>query len=314
MLSKNTNELPITKPGLFLYHCLSRRRKIALENINRVFKNTIPDDHKHHLAKAFFSHLALSLKESYLTHRGKTNSLPQLEIRGVEHLREALGLGKGVIVFCAHYGNWEYAIPACVKKIDVAYNKTYIIRRLQSAVFQKILIRLYDHSGIKIIAKKGALRAAQQILANKNILIFVLDQHVSLQKNIGIAVEFFGEKAGCSAGLAHLARITGASVVPVNQFRAATNQHVLEFHPAVPWINSANKEQTIYDNTLQYNRLLEQFILQNPEQWWGWIHRRWKLDLTDPENPKNTPKVKRKNHFGFQLIKQLSHLFSGRGQ
>lgn len=314
MLSKNTNQLPITKPGLFLYYCLSRRRKIALENINRVFKNTIPDSHKHHLAKAFFSHLALSLKESYLTHRGKTNHLPQLEIRGVEHLLRAVGLDKGVIVLCAHYGSWEFGTTTCVKMTPELYNKTSIIRRLQAPLLQKVISPLYKNSGIKIIAKKGALRAAQQILANKNILIFVLDQHVSLQKNTGIAVEFFGEKAGCSAGLAHLARITGASVVPVNQFRAATNQHVLEFHPAVPWINSANKEQTIYDNTLQYNRLLEQFILQNPEQWWGWIHRRWKLDLTDPANPKNTPKVKRKNHFGFQLIKQLSHLFSGRGQ
>jgi len=267
----------VTLPGVILYHCMTRRRKIAIENINLVFKDTLTKNEKTHLIKAFFSHLAKSLKETILTHWGKETQLPKLEVRGLNHLESAIALDRGVLILSAHLGSWEFILPTLIKQTNMLSHRTYIIRKTQGTFLQKQLISLYNRAGINIIESSKGILAGRNILRKKNILFFVFDQHFSTQNKSGIAVEFFGKKAGCAAGLAYLTQLTGASVIPVNQFRANSNLHIVEFHPAVPWVPGKNNTESIYKNTLQYNQIIERYILQHPEQWFGWIHRRWKL-------------------------------------
>lgn len=281
----------VTLPGRILFHCMTRRRKIALENANRVFKNTLTEDEKLRLIKSFFSHLVQSIKESILIHRRKNNPLPRLEVRGLNYLQEAIDLGRGVLILSAHLGNWEVILPAFIKQTKLLSQKTYVIRKTQRPFLQNKLIALYETSGIKILESKGALLAGHSILRKKNILFFVFDQHFSIQDKSGIAAEFFGEKAGCATGLAYLAKLTGAAVIPVNQFRSQSNIHTVEFYPQIPWIPSEKKEESIYLNTLQYNQTLERFILEHPEQWFGWIHRRWKLNLPSSSTTSMKPNL-----------------------
>jgi len=291
MTPQQISQLLTTIYGQILYCCFVKRRKIALENINRVYKSTLSSTKKTQLAKAFFSHVALSIEETYLTHRGKKNKLPKLSILGIEHLHEARKLGKGVIVLWGHNGNFEFVIPTCIEMIGAAYNNTYVIRKQQKPWLQKKLMRLYQKSGISIINKGSAVKVAKEILEKQGVLFVFFDYHAYLHKQQGIPVKFFGEKAGCARGLATLVKQTGVSLVPMNQYRIDPTQHILKFHPLTQWISVEDDEQAIYKNTLQYNQILEQFILENPHQWWCWVHRRWKLDLSDPQQPKDRIKI-----------------------
>ena len=42
------------------------------------------------------------------------------------------------------------------------------------------------------------------------------------------------------------------------------------------WQEYATLHESIYQNTLAYNKALEKIILAHPEQWL-WLHKRWKL-------------------------------------
>ena len=105
----------------------------------------------------------------------------------------------------------------------------------------------------------------------------MLDQHASLANRDGIAVEFFGEKAGTYRSLASIAQHTGIPVVPAAGFRLKNGRHVLEFHEPIVWQDQGSSQQSIYHNTRRYNQALEKMILAYPEQWM-WLHRRWKLN------------------------------------
>ena len=51
------------------------------------------------------------------------------------------------------------------------------------------------------------------------------------------------------------------------------------FEPELPWITADDPDEELRLNTTEYNRVLERFVLEHPEQWF-WMHRRWKPDFT----------------------------------
>ena len=269
----------VSLPGIFLYHCMIRRRKIALENINLVFGETLTTHEKKRLAKAFFTNLCLMIKEIFLCYFIKSYH-PTIEIEGIEYLQEAIQKDRGVIVLVPHSGNWELINLSAQNKIPEVRNNLYVLRKQQKNKIQKIINTMYGKVGLHIIAQGGAFQKMALALINKAVLIFIFDQHVSVENNKGIAVEFFGVKAGCARAVPELAKMTGAIVVPGYVFRPKLNHHVLKFYPPMPSLPTetrGHEENELYQNILQYNRILEQMILEHPEQWFGWIHRRWKL-------------------------------------
>ena len=113
-------------------------------------------------------------------------------------------------------------------------------------------------------------------MEQNHAVVFVLDQHASLANRDGVAVEFFGKKAGTYRSLASFARHTGVPVVPAAGYRLDNGRHVLEFYDPIPWQDYGSTQESIYRNTLAYNQALERIILAHPEQWL-WLHKRWKL-------------------------------------
>ena len=93
-----------------------------------------------------------------------------------------------------------------------------------------------------------------------------MDQHNKVGSK-AIAVEFFGRKAGTNRSLALVARQSGAPVIPAVSYRGADGRHVMKFHPPLEWISARSPREEVYLNTLGYNRVLERFVLDHPDQW-----------------------------------------------
>ena len=245
--------------------------------MKRVFKSQLTEKQYQHLSKAFYSHLVLMMKDFFFLLLKKNNIDEQIALRGVEHLHQALTKGKGVILLTGHFGNWELTKLADLPKIhEIPKNDIYVIRRKQAPLLQKILDYLYKPTKLTRIEQKGSIRSACNALKNNGVLIFPFDHRATQDESHSIDVEFFGIKASCFRSLALIAKCTGAVILPLNHHRAHSKQAILEYYPAITWINNSDKEQEIYQNTLQYNKILEQFILQHPEQWWCWAYKRWK--------------------------------------
>jgi KDO2-lipid IV(A) lauroyltransferase len=96
----------------------------------------------------------------------------------------------------------------------------------------------------------------------------------------GVFVDFFGDRACTNKGLALLALKTEAPVIPVFLVREGLGFKA-KFCREVPLIKTGNKTKDVEANTQQYNRIIEDFIRQYPDQWF-WVHQRWKTKSFAP--------------------------------
>lgn len=277
-LKTKINQLTLTLAGRFIYRFLPYRRKIIAANINQVFGEQLNPAEKIHLAKAFYSHLAKSVKEGIeLRFLSEKKLRERVEIRGIEHMLTIVAQDKGVLVLTGHFGNWEFAPIGGILNFKQFQGQFHFIRRtIGSKAIEKILFKRYYQAGLNIIPKKNSLSQVCEALDQNHAVVFVLDQHASLANRDGVAAEFFGKKAGTYRSLASLSRHTGVPVVPAAGYRLPNGRHVLEFFEPIQWQEYETVQESIYRNTLSYNQALEKIILAHPEQWL-WLHKRWKL-------------------------------------
>lgn len=275
---KKIKNLKISFIGKFIYHFLPYRKQVILKNIKTVYGNSLDTNQIKLLTKAFYSHLLTCIYEIIKFRFLKENILKEkVHIRGHEKLFEIAKEGKGFLILTGHFGNWEIAPIGGILNFKEFQGKFHFIRRTLSNKFlEKFLFKRYYDAGLNVIPKKDSLNLVRDALEKNEGVVFVMDQHASLANKDGIAVEFFGKKAGTYRSLASLSRYTGAPVVPAAGFRLENGEHVLEFYEPIYWQDFDNLQEAIYQNTLKYNQALEKIILERPEQWL-WLHKRWKL-------------------------------------
>jgi KDO2-lipid IV(A) lauroyltransferase len=92
----------------------------------------------------------------------------------------------------------------------------------------------------------------------------------------GEFVKFFGIDACTATGLAHVARKTGAAVLPGFMLWEPTEgKYVLHFGPEVTIPHTDDVAADILAGTQICTSVIESWIRRYPDQWL-WIHRRWK--------------------------------------
>ncbi|BCA96605.1 lipid A lauroyl acyltransferase [Legionella antarctica] len=272
------SNLPVTLWGRLMYRIFPLRKKIISDNIDWVFKDNATPLEKTRLIKAFYSHLVLVFKDTLLIGwLSKERMKRRVEIRGSEHLLDALNQGNGVLILTGHLGSWELAGPAGLHHFDSLIDKVHIIRRpIRTKWMEQMICQRSHRWNIKLISSVNAPKWVSRALKKKEIVVYFFDQHTCIEKNSGIAVDFFNSKAGTYRSLAAFASKYRSPVVPLSCYREGKGKHVMEFFPSLVWQEYPDKTQAVYNNTVIYNQTLEQMILAHPEQWW-WVHRRWKL-------------------------------------
>lgn len=274
---KQIDGLKVSSMGRFIYYCFPYRRSVLFSNIDQVYGDSLSDRQKKHLAQAFYSHAAMSIKEMIsLRFISQEKLRSRVDVKGHEHMLNVVANGKGVLVLTGHFGNWEFAPLGGILNFKQFHGQFHFIRRmLVNKTIERLLFRRYYRAGLNVIPNKNAMSAVNDALDKNHAVIFVMDQHAFLSTREGIAVEFFGKKAGTYRSLATIARHTGLPVVPAAGYRLPDGRHVLEFFEPIPWQDYDTNQESIYRNTLAYNQAIERIILAHPEQWM-WLHKRWK--------------------------------------
>ena len=271
-------QLRISILGRIAYYLIPYRRKVLMDNIQQVFAQQLSKAESVLLAQAFYSHLLTTFKEIIqLRFLSDAALSTKVEVRGYQYLLDIAAENKGVLILTGHFCSWEFApLGGILNFKQFKGHFHFIRRRLKNKYLEKILFHRYDRVGLKIITKDQALQYLDSALEQNHAVVFVLDQHASLVNKDGIAVEFFGKKAGTYRSLATLARYTGIPVVPSTTYRLPNGKHILEFYSPIYWQEYATTQESLYHNTRAYNAALEKIILAHPEQWM-WLHKRWKL-------------------------------------
>lgn len=264
-----------TWAGKFIYRWLPYRRRVILENLERVYGGKVDPNQIELLAQAHYGHLWSLLTElvkfRFLTTEQKKN---MVRVLGVPGMITAFEAGKGLLILTGHFGNFEVSTVAGIEHFPQVKGRIHFLRRpIKPRWLSEMLTRRFNEAGFGVVGRRGSLEEIVQTIEGGDAVVFPFDQYA--RRPEGIPVEFFGHTAGTYKSMAVIALATGAPVIPACSWREPDGTHVLEFLPALPAIIDEDVGAEIHRNTRAYNQALELLIVRHPEQWW-WVHRRWK--------------------------------------
>lgn len=257
--------------GWLIFHVSKKHQRIALSSIALCFGQEWGDEKIYSTALKCFQNMGKNLLLFLKLPVAKPEKLiQQVKLVNVEHLKEALARGKGVIALSAHIGNWEYAGAAISA---LSYPVVGVVQRISNPWVDAYISNIRQQKGISLVlrSRESMMDYARALRENK-ILILVTDQNAAQR---GVPAKFFGMETRTFVGWITLARRTKAAVVPV--FCAYENGQLCIFFekPLVLSIEE-NLEETYKVNAERVNFIIEKYIRRFPDQWF-WLHNRWKV-------------------------------------
>ena len=221
--------MPVTAFDRLAWRCLPARRAVVLENLRRVYGEHVGEDEILRIAQAHYGHLARLVGE-FLRYRFLSAKRKDAIVRveNLDLIRAVHARGKGVLIVTGHFGNFEVATLAGVRKFPEAHGRFHFVRRaIKPAWLEALVTRRFTRAGFGVLPKRGSLDALVERLEAGDLVVFPFDQHA--QGRDGVPVEFFGHAAGTFKSLAIIAVATGAPIMPASAWREPDGTHVLRF-------------------------------------------------------------------------------------
>ena len=193
-----------------------------------------------------------------------------IEIVGQSILEKIKSEKKPVIFISGHFNNFELMAMHLEKSgIDLAA----IYRPLNNKFLNPIMERIRKKYICKKQIKKGLIGTRETInyLKNNNSIALMVDQRVGE----GPKINLFNRPAQTTTIPAQLALRYNCKLVPISLKRTENVNFEMTVHQPYEISKTENEEQDVKNITLQINKIIEEMIIANPNQWL-WSHNRWK--------------------------------------
>jgi KDO2-lipid IV(A) lauroyltransferase len=183
-----------------------------------------------------------------------------IEIEGWEHVETAARRGQGVIVFSAHFGNWEWgavllaARGLCVRVVALDHGSARVTR---------LFAEHRASHAVGTLPVRGSSFAIMKALHRGEVVCLASDREVTGQ---GVVARFFDQPTRVPRAAASLAIRTGASLIPAFMLRTGPSEFRAIFQPPIAHEDLSEEERTerLVD---RYLRVIERQVRSHPEQW-----------------------------------------------
>jgi KDO2-lipid IV(A) lauroyltransferase len=261
--------------GALTFRILKEERIKTISNLNIAYGHEKSQAEIHAMAKEVFVNLGKSGVE-FAIKMGQKNPeqfFKDLEVRGNEHLQEAIKKGRGVLALISHMGCWE----GTALGIPMLGIPAYAIgKRLGNEQLNTLLFESRGKKGVKTLARGSSYKAILRVLAENNVVGILIDQDTDVR---GVFMDFYGKPAHTPIGAAMLAMDSGAPVLPTFYLKKPDDTYELIFEKEISLVKTGNRRKDMEENTRLFHAVIEKYIKKYPTQW-VWMHNRWK---TTPE-------------------------------
>jgi Kdo2-lipid IVA lauroyltransferase/acyltransferase len=260
-----------TTLAFLVYICLGRLRRVGQRNLELAFPALPPKTRKRILWLEYLR-LGYQLVEFCRMHRyTPENTRNLLRTDGLEHYLAAKERGKGVLIVTGHLGAWE--LSSFYHSL-MGYPMGMVIRRLDNRRLDAFVNRIRCMHGNIVLHKDDFGRGLLTAMRNGGTVGILMDTNMTPPQ--GAFVKFFGVEACTATGLAHVARKTGAAVLPgFMVWEPAEQRYTLRFGPEIAIPHTDDVAADFLEGTQRCTSEIEAWIRRYPDQWL-WIHRRWK--------------------------------------
>lgn len=254
-----------------IYRLHGRLRNVGRRNLRMAMPELSAQEHER-ILRGVFRHLGWQLVE-FCRIPGYTleNTRSWLCTEGLEYYLAAQARGKGVLIVTGHLGAWEIS---GIQHSLMGYTMNVVMRPLDNRLLDKFVNNSRCRHGNRMLPKNKFARGMLTAMRAGQTVAILMDTNVTPPH--GAFVDFFGIQACTATGLAHMARKTGAAVLPgFMVWEQAERRYVLHFGPELEIPHTGDVAADILFATQICTKAIESWIRRYPDQWL-WIHRRWK--------------------------------------
>ncbi|MEZ5461426.1 LpxL/LpxP family Kdo(2)-lipid IV(A) lauroyl/palmitoleoyl acyltransferase [Dokdonella sp.] len=243
------------------------RRRIARRNIELCFPELLPADRERMLEQSLRD-VGLMLVEFALAWMGSHKAIARVPVRieGLQHLKTAGEEGRGVLLTGAHFSHLELAGRLLVEHAGVELAGMY--REHGDAAFEWAIRRARSHYAATMF-NKNEVRACVRYMRGGGRIWYAPDQ--DMRGKDTVFVPFFGVPASTLTATHHLARLSGARVIPFFHRRLPEGGYALRLE--APLADFPGEDVEV--DTARVNAAIERMAREAPTQYL-WIHRRFK--------------------------------------
>ncbi|WP_313919130.1 LpxL/LpxP family Kdo(2)-lipid IV(A) lauroyl/palmitoleoyl acyltransferase [Tahibacter sp.] len=251
--------------GWFAGGLLVTRRHIAARNLALCFPQ-LDERQRADLLAANLRDSGRMLVEFALAWFGSEAKIAEIPCRvdGLEHLERARAEGRGVLLVGGHFSHLEL----CARLVSRRIRISGMYRVMDDAVFEQAVLTARLRYA-QAMFTKDELRATVKYLKRGGTVWYAPDQDMRGKESV--FVPFFGVPASTITATHHLARLSGAQVLPFFHRREADGGYTLRLE--APLANFPSDD--VVADTARVNQAIEAMVREAPAQYL-WLHKRFK--------------------------------------
>ncbi len=241
-----------------------RSNDIIKKNLN-IFSNNLSEKNKNEIEQNMWTNYGKTFVEYMFLKKFRKENF-HVTIKGKKILDEIYLKKKPVIFVSGHFANFELMSMEITKnKINLAT----IYRPLNNFFLNPLMEYLRKKYVCENQIKKGlsGVKECMTYLKKNCSIALMIDQRVSE----GDRIKFFGKEAHTTSLPAQLSLKFSIDVIPIFLEREKNDSFIMHVNKPIDSSNFKDKSEL----TKKLNKILEEMILKNPNQW-IWTHNRWK--------------------------------------
>ena len=212
-----------------------------------------------------FTSYAACLAESLGIDRPDAQDTTEVAVHGREHLRDALAVGRGVILATGHIGPWDCAARLLTK--DFTADVLVVMLAEPDEAARKVHDSVRERSGVRVIHVGNHPLDALPLLRHVRgggVVAVQLDR--AAPGGRALDVELFGRKEHMPEGPFRLAALSGAPIVPIFAHRAGFFRYEFSVAPPI-WLERQASPSELGAAAASAAESMQSFISRHPTEW-----------------------------------------------
>jgi KDO2-lipid IV(A) lauroyltransferase len=260
--------------GLLAYSLARERRHVTLTNLRLCFPEW-GEAERQRVARRHFQSVARAFLEHGILWWGSKSRIQKfVRVEGLEHWQAVAG--KPVIWLAPHFTGLDMGGT----RIITEWKGVSVYSKQKNPVFDRVLLHGRTRFVTPVLfSRQDGIRPVVKAIRTGLPLYYLPDMDFGARD--AVFVPFFGVPTATITGLARMARLAQAVVVPaVTRQLPGAQGYELRFYPA--WQNYPSDD--VEADTRRMNSFIEERVREMPEQYY-WVHKRFKTRPPGEESP-----------------------------